>query len=119
MVASAVKDSKKAEVIGQTTNGFGVEEKVYPLSDGSAIIIAVANYVTNDSPVFTNTGIAPFKEVVLSDDKRARLDRKDLYQEDDDQLQAAIEVLGGKTAAQIAMEQADAEQSNEEAEAQE
>ena len=97
LVASAIKDFQKGEVIGQTTHGNTTMKKAYPLSDGSAIIISVSNYTTKSGNIITNNGVSPNKEVELSSEKRSLLDRYNLSDNDDDQLQSAIESLGGIT----------------------
>ncbi len=97
LIASAIKDFEKGEVIGQTTGGNATMKKAYPLSDGSAIIISVSNYTTKSGNIITNHGVSPNKEVELSNEKRNLLDRYNLSDNDDDQLQSAIESLGGIT----------------------
>ena len=97
LVASAIKDFQKGEVIGQITQGNTTMKKAYPLSDGSAIIISVSNYTTKSGNIITNHGVSPDKTVELSNEKRDLLDRYNLSDNDDDQLQSAIESLGGIT----------------------
>lgn len=97
LVASAIKDYQKGEVIGQTTAGNTTLKKDYPLSDGSAIIIDIAHYTTKSGNIITNVGVTPTKEVELSSEKRALLDRNNLSINDDDQVQSAIELFGGVT----------------------
>lgn len=116
LVASAIKDYQKGEVIGENSAGKGSMKKVYPISDGSAIIIAVANYTTKSGFIFNNVGLEPTRLAGLSVEKRALLDRRNLADNDDDQIQTALDVLGGITweKALALQEAAKAEQSAEE-----
>ena len=95
LFASAIKDYKKNTVIGETTAGRGNEEKAVPLSDGSAVIIAVGSYQTPKSGVFTGTGIAPDTEIAMSPEQRELFNRHSLSDTGDPQLQAAVTALGG------------------------
>lgn len=95
LFASAVKDYKKNCVIGETTAGRGSQEKVVPLSDGSAVIISVGSYQTPKSGVFTGVGIKPTAEIAMSPEQRELLNRRMLQDTEDPQLQAAVTALGG------------------------
>lgn len=95
LFASAIKDYKKAGIIGEKTAGRGTQDKVFPLSDGSAIVISIANYVTMNGQIFTGIGIEPTAAVALDQDQRALLNRKSLPEGADPQIQAAVTYLGG------------------------
>ena len=71
---------------------------IFPLSDGSAIVISIANYVTMNGQIFTDLGISPTETVVLEEGQRKQLNRKALDPADDPQIQAAVTFLGGGTA---------------------
>lgn len=98
LVASAIKDYGKAEIIGEKTAGKGTLDKVFPLSDGSAVIFSICHYITPKSGVFTGVGIEPTKQVPMTEDQRRLLDRKALPEANDPPLQAAITALGGANA---------------------
>ena len=106
LVASAIKDYQKGTVIGETTAGNGVKEQVYPLSDGSAVMIAVAHYLTPKSEIFTGIGIQPNTELVMPGELRWKLDRLTLSDQEDNQLQAAITALNPAVVESQAIEQA-------------
>ena len=91
--AADLKDYKKGFLVGETTAGYGVKEQVLPLSDGSAIVLSVGNYVRVNGETFSGEGIAPDIEMVLSSDQEELFDRKSLEAEDDPQLQAAVTAL--------------------------
>lgn len=97
LFVSTIKDYKKDGIIGETTAGYGTQDKVFPLSDGSAIVIPIANYVTMNGRVFTDIGIEPTKSVKLDEGQSNLLNRKTLPQNDDPQIQAAVTFLGGGT----------------------
>lgn len=94
--ASAIKDYKKGMLVGSTTAGKGTKDEVTALSDGSAIVISVANYTTPNSGVFTGVGISPDIAITLSGEQRALFNRKALAEADDPQMQAAITAFGVK-----------------------
>lgn len=96
LFASAIKDYKKDGVIGETTAGHGTQDKVFPLSDGSAVVISIANYVTMNGQIFTDIGIEPTRSVKLDESQRSLLNRKILSQDDDPQIQAGVTFLGGE-----------------------
>jgi carboxyl-terminal processing protease len=121
IVAGAVKDWDRAVVLGVTTFGKGSVQSVIPLSDGSALRLTTAKYYTPNGISIQNTGIKPDIEVklkVTDDNGHVFLREKDLKghldneqvderakgkmkekvplkveEEDDLQLQRAIELL--------------------------
>ncbi len=98
LFASSIKDFRKEGIIGENTAGKGTKDKIFPLSDGSAIVISIANYVTMNGQIFTDLGISPTETVVLEEGQRKQLNRKALDPADDPQIQAAVTFLGGGTA---------------------
>ena len=83
IVAGAVKDYDRGELIGTTTFGKGVVQSVIPLKNGSAVSLTTARYYTPDGNYIHGKGIVP--------DIKVELDMK-AAQEDgsDNQLQKAI-----------------------------
>lgn len=72
IVAGAMKDLKRAVVVGVTTFGKGSVQSVLPLSDGSGLRITTAMYYTPNGTSIQNTGITPDIEVKLKlDDKKS------------------------------------------------
>ena len=57
--AGAVKDHGIAELVGTTTFGKGIVQKIYTLSDGSAVKLTVSKYYTPNGINIHGTGIEP------------------------------------------------------------
>ena len=90
ILAGAMKDYKRATLVGTRTFGKGIVQNVYPLRDGSAIKLTVAKYFTPSGYDLHEKGIEPDVEIELSDELIA----KGYYSlEEDNQVQKAIEVL--------------------------
>lgn len=65
IVTGALQDSHRAKVVGITTVGTGTVLQVYPLSDGSAIALATAEWLTPDGNHIFGHGITPDEMVAL------------------------------------------------------
>jgi carboxyl-terminal processing protease len=91
--ASDIKDYKKGLLVGEKTAGYGTKDDVVPLSDGSAIIISVANYLTLNGNVFSGKGIEPDVEKKLNDSQKELLLKNQLDVKQDPQVQAAVSAL--------------------------
>lgn len=65
IVAGAVKDYDRAELIGTTSFGKGVVQSVVPLKDGSAVSLTTARYYTPDGNYIHEKGIEPDLKVEL------------------------------------------------------
>lgn len=94
VLAGALKDYNRAELIGTTTFGKGVVQTIIPLSDGSAIKLTTSQYFTPSGVCIQGIGIAPDYEVTLSTEKI--LKGRGLTDTEDDQLQTAIKVVKEK-----------------------
>lgn len=57
--AGAAKDHKIATLVGNTTFGKGIVQKIFPISDGSAIKLTVSKYYTPNGVNIHGTGIEP------------------------------------------------------------
>lgn len=88
--AGAVKDYGTGTLVGTTTYGKGIVQKIYPLSDGTAVKLTVSKYYTPNGNNIHGTGIEPDVEVELDEDLMYEVE---VPKEEDNQLQAAIEVL--------------------------
>ena len=87
IVTGAIKDHGVGTVMGTTTYGKGIVQKIYSLSDGSAIKLTVSAYYTPNGTNIHETGIEPDVEVLF--------DAEAYYAEEsvDNQLEAAKEYL--------------------------
>ena len=90
--AGAIKDYGIGTLVGTTTYGKGIVQKIYPLSDGTAVKLTVSKYYTPNGNNIHGTGIEPDVTVELSEDLMYEVE---VPKEEDNQLQAAIEALQG------------------------
>jgi carboxyl-terminal processing protease len=63
IVAGALRDQKRALIIGERTFGKGSVQKIIPLPDGSGLKLTVALYYTPNGASIQAEGIAPDMEV--------------------------------------------------------
>jgi len=106
VVAAAMLENARGDVVGDKTFGDGSVQKVIPLPDGSALILSIAKYYSpsgkaiQDSAVTPNIVIADTDDAALPDDEDnaapADEDKKQPPQQDE-QLHKAIQVLKSKT----------------------
>lgn len=59
IVAGALKDWKRAVIMGEQTFGKGSVQSVIPLSDGAALRLTTSKYYTPNGESIQNTGITP------------------------------------------------------------
>lgn len=89
----ALKDYKRATVVGTTSYGKGIVQNLIPLGDGSAIKITTAHYYTPSGFDLHGKGIEPDLEVELDEELKTQAVVKP---EEDNQLQKAAQVLKEK-----------------------
>lgn len=88
--AGAVKDYEIGTLIGTKTYGKGIVQKIYPLSDGTAVKLTVSKYYTPKGNNIHGIGIEPDVEIELDE----ALEKKAVVSlEEDNQLQKARELL--------------------------
>lgn len=88
--AGAVKDYGVGTLVGTTTFGKGIVQKIYPLSDGTALKLTVSKYYTPNGSNIHGIGIEPDVEVELN----AGLEYEvSVPKEEDNQLQKALDIL--------------------------
>ncbi|MCW5970149.1 MAG: PDZ domain-containing protein [Blastocatellales bacterium] len=64
IVAAAVLENKRGEVIGERTFfGMGAEQELFPLDDGSALLLTTSRYASPNGKIFMVDGVAPSIEV--------------------------------------------------------
>lgn len=105
LVAAAVMENARGDVIGDKTFGSGSIQKVIELQDGSALILSVAKYYSPSGKALQDTAITPNILVADNSDDFAGPDDDDSAEPDDkqtdkekksnqdDQLKRAIDVL--------------------------
>jgi carboxyl-terminal processing protease len=107
LVAAAVLDNQRGDVVGDKTFGEGSVQKLIEVPDGSALILSIAKYYTPNGKVIQDTGITPNILVAATDDLAAAITDEDndgvpdepqkTTPKEDDQLKRAIDVLKAKT----------------------
>jgi carboxyl-terminal processing protease len=91
--AGTLQDYKTATIIGTTSFGKGIVQKVIPLSDGTAVKLTVSKYYTPNGRNIHGTGIKPDVEVALNKDMQNKLS---IPIDKDNQLQEAIKLMKQK-----------------------
>jgi carboxyl-terminal processing protease len=108
IVASAIMENARGDVVGDKTFGSGSIQKVIDMPDGSALILSVAKYYSpsgkalQDAAVTPNILIADNGDDFVAPDEDENADdaaqeQKDKTTQPDDQLNKAIEVLKAQT----------------------
>jgi carboxyl-terminal processing protease len=98
--AGALQDHGRGQLVGTRTFGTGTVLKPFALSDGSAVLLAVTEWLTPTGRQIWHQGISPDLEVTLPDGaapllpgEEVGLDAAALASSQDKQLVKAIEVL--------------------------
>ena len=90
ILAGALKDHKKATIVGEKTYGKGVIQQLRTLPDGSGLKITTEKYLTPNRTEINHIGIEPDEKVELPDTITNVLN---IEKSKDTQLQKAIELL--------------------------
>ncbi len=59
LVAGALLDSKRSELVGEKTFGDGSQQRTFEMPDGAALILTVAKYGTPSGKKFQDEGLTP------------------------------------------------------------
>jgi carboxyl-terminal processing protease len=118
VIAAAVRDQKRGEVVGERTFGAGSEQQMFSLSDGGALLLTTAKYAPGSGKAFMEEAINPTvkverpaeAEVVLPDGDDEDEDRPEQQQQpqattppkpappaEDVQLKKAFEIIRQST----------------------
>jgi carboxyl-terminal processing protease len=92
ITSGAIQDSGVGTIMGAKTFGKGVVQTVFPLSDGSAVKITTARYLTPRNRDINHLGISP--DVPVAENKHPQFGTPGK----DDQLQHALQYLTQKIA---------------------
>lgn len=90
ILTGAIQDSNTGTIIGTTTFGKGLVQSVMPLNDGTGFKLTTAQYFTPNGRYIHDVGIEPDISIELPE---SYYELEDADDEDDIQLQKAIEVL--------------------------
>jgi carboxyl-terminal processing protease len=95
ILTGALKDNKRATVVGSQTFGKALVQSVHSLSDGSGIAVTVAHYYTPKGTDISRKGIEPDVKIDLSEAQQKYLAShpKDIGTNQDPQYARAINVL--------------------------
>ena len=89
IVAGALKDHKRATIIGENSYGKGSVQSIIPLKNNGAIRLTVSKYYLPSGDSISEIGVGPDIEIVeMSDDFRIDTDT-------DNQLKFAIKLITG------------------------
>jgi carboxyl-terminal processing protease len=106
LVAAALLDNKRADLVGEKTFGEGAEQKTFELPDGAALILSVAKYESPSGKKLQEDGVTPGVLVASSADdeedgapaEAPAVPKKPGVQVDE-QLTKALDLLKAKAAA--------------------
>ena len=89
ILAGAIKDYEIGTLVGTTTFGKGIVQKVFGITDGSGMKLTISHYYTPKGNDIHKVGVAPNEELELDVEK---------YVKDgtDNQLERAKEILSGE-----------------------
>ena len=91
--AGAIQDYEIGTIVGTTSFGKGIVQKVMPLTDGTALKLTISKYFTPKGRNIHGTGIVPDVEVELLEELKQQVT---IPHDQDNQLQKAIEILKEK-----------------------
>jgi carboxyl-terminal processing protease len=108
IVAGALQDAHRAQIVGETTFGTGTVLEEFRLADGSALLLAVEEWLTPGGRSFWHKGILPDMPVQLAPEvnpmfpaAERELDPAQLQASDDRQLLAALKLVEPKGSANV------------------
>jgi len=93
ILSGALKDYKKAVLVGTKTFGKGVVQEVMDMDDGTALKITISEYFTPKGTSIQGKGIIPDFVVELPKDYKSSLQ---VDEKQDTQLSKALEILNAK-----------------------
>jgi carboxyl-terminal processing protease len=101
VLAAALRDNGRAQLIGETTFGTGTVLTTFPQDDGSSVVLATAFWLTPEGDHIWQEGVEPDQFVTLVRDAfpsrpedDPELTESELEGSADAQLRAAFEALG-------------------------
>ena len=111
LVAAALLDNKRADVVGEKTFGEGAQQKTFELPDGAALILSVAKYESPSGKKLQDDGVTPSVLLASGADDATGVDeeapaetatpapvKKPDVPVVDQQLTKALDLLNGKAA---------------------
>lgn len=96
LFAAVLREYDAARIVGSRTVGKGYYQNLFRLEDGSAVDLSVGRYFTSKGENLEGIGLIPDVEVAMDDADYEALYYGILAQDQDVQLQAAVELLTGE-----------------------
>ena len=96
LFAAVLREYDAARIVGSRTVGKGYYQNLFRLEDGSAVDLSVGRYFTSKGENLEGIGLIPDVEVAMDDADYEALCYGILAQDQDVQLQAAVELLTGE-----------------------
>jgi len=98
LVAAAILDDKRGDVVGDRTFGEGGEQKTFTLPDGSALLLTVAKYQSPSGKKIEDDAVTPNVNVSQNIEEIAPENENPQEPRTDDQLNRALQILKQKNA---------------------
>ena len=95
LMTGALRDYKKAVIVGEKTVGKGVMQRVYPFSDGSGMTVTIAKYYTPSGVCVHDEGITP-DIVVEPAENLKNYPVSSIDKDEDIQLRTAVDYLNSE-----------------------
>ena len=92
ILAGAVKDTERGQLVGMQTFGKGLVQRLFTLPDGSGLNVTIQKYYTPSGTTIHGVGIAPDAEVQLPE-KYLMTSVTAIPEGEDTQLQKGLELL--------------------------
>lgn len=101
ILSGALKDNKRAVLVGTKTFGKGLVQSVRPLGDGSGLAVTIAKYYTPNGLDINKSGIRPDVIIELTEQQKKELqgDRTKIGTPADPQYAKALQILSQKVTA--------------------
>jgi carboxyl-terminal processing protease len=105
LVAAAILDNKRGDLVGDRTFGEGAVQKTIELPDGAAVILSIAKYDSPSGKAIQDTAVTP--NIVVTESIDQYLAEEDMNDAQpnarvspvpDDQLTKALDILKQKNA---------------------
>jgi carboxyl-terminal processing protease len=107
IVAAAILENQRGDVLGDKTFGVGSVQKVIEVPDGSALILSIAKYYSPSGKAIQDSAVTPNilvadadDDAVLDEDEAATPatdEKKPTKQPEDEQLKRAVEALKNRS----------------------
>ncbi|MDU5224082.1 PDZ domain-containing protein [Finegoldia sp. BIOML-A2] len=93
ILAGALKDYKKATIVGEKTFGKGIVQTIIPMDKGEGLKLTISEYFSPNGNKIHKQGVKPDVEIKL-DEKAKGIGVE--FMKEDNQLQKALEILNKK-----------------------